>query len=128
MKNDTILSELGQAAVEYAKMKLAVLPLQPGDKVTVSGSHGFHQASTDPERIAKWWTNVPELNIGISCGKPSGNLVVIDLDVDDDMGIDGRDALAEWENEHGYLPDTVCSITGGGGNPSNGSSSVGYGP
>ncbi len=40
--------------------------------------HGFHSATTDLERVDRWWTDVPAGGVGVSCG-PAG-LVVIDVD------------------------------------------------
>lgn len=40
--------------------------------------HGFHAATLDQSRIARWWGEGPELGIGVACG-PAG-LVVIDID------------------------------------------------
>ncbi len=40
--------------------------------------HGFHAASTDPERIEDWGRRYPEMNVGISTGP--ARLVVVDLD------------------------------------------------
>ncbi|MFJ7209226.1 bifunctional DNA primase/polymerase [Streptomyces sp. NPDC098789] len=39
--------------------------------------HGFHAATTDPERIDSWW-RAPRFGVGVACG-PAG-LVVIDID------------------------------------------------
>jgi Bifunctional DNA primase/polymerase, N-terminal len=40
--------------------------------------HGFHAATTDRERIDRWWDESGEWGVGVSCG-PAG-LVVIDVD------------------------------------------------
>jgi hypothetical protein len=40
--------------------------------------HGFHAASTDPERIEDWGRRFPDMNVGISTGP--ARLVVVDLD------------------------------------------------
>lgn len=40
--------------------------------------HGFHAGTTDPQRIARWWTDTPRAGVGVACG-PAG-LVVIDID------------------------------------------------
>ena len=52
--------------------------------------------------------------MGIATGAASG-LIVIDLDVDENKGIDGRDSMRDWERIHGELPETVQAITGRGG-------------
>ncbi|WP_435858213.1 bifunctional DNA primase/polymerase [Streptomyces umbrinus] len=40
--------------------------------------HGFHAATLDQQRIARWWGSHPDLGVGVACG-PAG-LVVIDID------------------------------------------------
>ncbi|MGP3992049.1 bifunctional DNA primase/polymerase [Streptomyces sp. 3N207] len=40
--------------------------------------HGFHAATTDPDRIDTWWSTTPAAGVGIACGP--ANLVVIDID------------------------------------------------
>lgn len=40
--------------------------------------HGFHSATTDPDLVDRWWTDMPAGGVGVSCG-PAG-LVVIDID------------------------------------------------
>lgn len=72
--------------------------------------HGLKDATTDEATIRQWWRRWPDANIGIVTGKASGLLV---LDVDPRHG--GDATLAELEREHGRLPDTVESLTGGGG-------------
>ncbi|MDE2058616.1 MAG: bifunctional DNA primase/polymerase [candidate division NC10 bacterium] len=71
---------------------------------------GFTYASTVELTITHWWTRWPDANIGIATGKASGFFVV---DVDPRHG--GDDTLRELEAQHGELPSTVESQTGGGG-------------
>ncbi len=110
-----------QCALEYADMGLAVLPIKPP---RIGGptpgkmpyiSEWQHKASTDRKQIDDWWTRWPDANIGIATGRISGGLVVIDLDIDKDKGIDGYESLKEWERENGNMPETCQSITGRGG-------------
>ena len=84
-----------QCALEYADMGLAVLPIKP-PRIggTAPGKMPYisewqHKASTDRKQIDDWWTRWPDANIGIATGCISGGLVVIDLDIDKDRGIDG---------------------------------------
>jgi putative DNA primase/helicase len=77
-------------------------------------SHGFKEATTDPERIAAWFdgrTRFPR-NIGIATG--NGILV---LDIDHKPGKpDGKDSLVTLLKQHGSLPlRTLVAETGGGG-------------
>lgn len=40
---------------------------------------------------------------------------MIDLDVDEDKGVNGYESLTAWQKENGELPETWTSITGRGG-------------
>ena len=103
-----------EGALHYAEMGLAVFPLVCRDKVpAVVG--GCKVATTERTTIERWWDKNPQYNIGIATGNKSSGLVVIDLDVDKNKGIDGYDVLRDWQNKHGKLPETWQSITGRGG-------------
>jgi len=67
-----------RAALAYARMGWPVFPCRPGEKVPATG-HGFLDASTDPDRIASWWTAAPERNVAIATGAPGPD--VLDVDV-----------------------------------------------
>ena len=110
MTNDRMM----ECALEYANQGFAVFPLSPKDKFPIY-SGGFKIATTDPVQIGKWWRRNPDANIGIATGQPSGGLIVIDLDVDEDKGIDGFETMRDWERSHDALPDTANTITGRGG-------------
>ena len=108
------LSELGRAACDYADMGFAVFPLLPRSKVpAIEGGHT--DPSDDWEFLCWWWTNHPDDNVGIVTGKPSGGLVVVDVDQNEDARKYGRDNLEDWEARNRALPETVCSTTGSGG-------------
>ena len=92
-----------QAAQDYAQRGWHVFPVNREKRPLTE--NGFKDASTDPKAIAAWWARWPGANIGIATGA-SGLLV---LDVDSYDG--GEDTLASYPG----LPDTVESITGGGG-------------
>jgi hypothetical protein len=69
--------------------------------------HGLHDASTDEERIRRWWATHPSANVGIACGAGAGFWV---LDVDD------REQLHELFSEQGpEWSETWTQHTGGGG-------------
>jgi hypothetical protein len=72
--------------------------------------HGLRDASTDPERIARWWRRWPTANIGVQTGATSG-LVVLDVDPDHE----GLRTLADLQRQHGPLPPSPAVRTGGGG-------------
>ena len=117
-------SSLLEAALAYAQQGWPVMPLweikdghcacgksdcsSPGKHPRTK--HGVKDATTNPSQIEEWWTQWPEVNIGIATGEPSGLLVI---DVDPRHG--GDQSLKDLEEEHGSLPHTVESITGGDG-------------
>jgi putative DNA primase/helicase len=72
--------------------------------------HGVHDASSDTTTIERWWIQWPDANIGLATGSPSGVDV---LDVDPRSF--GDETLWDLERKHGDLPQTVTSLTGGGG-------------
>jgi hypothetical protein len=69
--------------------------------------NGVLSATTDTLVIKDWWWRVPAANLGVSTEK----LVVID----NDPRHGGNESLAALEREHGELPLTWCTLTGGGG-------------
>lgn len=101
-------------ALKYADIGLAVFPLKPKDKRPAT-ENGCKAATINKQQIGAWWDRCPDYNIGIATGSVSGGLVVIDLDVDKDKGINGYESLAIWQKENGELPETWTSITGRGG-------------
>ena len=101
------MNSLHTAALELAERGLAVFPCQPRGKAPACDA-GLHAATTDPERINRWWRAFPDLNIGIATGAVSRVFV---LDVDGD---DGEASLRKLEGEHSTLPSTVEVITGKG--------------
>jgi hypothetical protein len=102
------MSRLHRAALALAAKGLSVFPVAPRAKWPAC-AHGCLEGTTDPETINRWWESNPSYNIGIACGVYS-NVFVIDID-----GGEGEAALRKLEAEHGELPATVESITGGGG-------------
>lgn len=97
-------------ALYYAARGWRVIPIKPGFKYPQGIERWQEKATTDPERITRYWTTNPDHGIGIATGAESGLWV---LDVDPDDG--GDDSLAALEARHGALPDTVEAVTGGGG-------------
>ena len=107
-------NKLLDAALHYAvDFGWPVLPCKPNkDPYT---PNGFYDAKTDPNAIKFWWTKWPDAMIGVRTGPASG-LIVIDKDIDDEKGKDGRAEVRAWERESGYtLPGTVTAVSGRGG-------------
>lgn len=78
------------------------------------------QASTDPERVRRFWTDHPDANI---CAATGNGLCVLDLDREhvntdgtgkETLVTDGWQRLREWQTETGLTlnTDTVMSLTG----------------
>ena len=100
---------LVDAAIEYARMGWRVFPCHPtGHQPLVE--RGFYAATCDEKAIEAWWIRWPGAAIGLRTGKESG---VFAVDVDPRHG--GDECLAQLEGEHGELPGSVESQTGGGG-------------
>jgi biotin operon repressor len=77
---------------------MPVFPLAPRSKVPLAGSKGVHDATTDPEKIDRWWKQEAEGNIAGAV--PEGYIL---LDVD---GSEGRASIAGQ-----HLPHTVTATT-----------------
>ncbi len=67
-----------RAAQAYARAGWPVFPLIPGEKVPLSRTHGFQDASAEPERIAGWWGRNPDRNVGIATGSPGPDVLDVD--------------------------------------------------
>lgn len=102
------------AALEYARNSFAVIPVKQSNKNPYT-EHGLKDASKDPEVITGWWNKWPNANVAVVCGKVSGNLFVIDVDIKPDEGKHGDLSIQAWETNHGEFPHTVRQITGSGG-------------
>ena len=116
------------AALEYAGSGYAVLPLwwpidgrcacgDPGCSKNI-GKHpigrlvqnGVKDASKDPAWVQACWTQYPNANIGVACGRIS-NIVVVDVD-----GEAGEATLARLKEAHTALPgDSGLQATTGRG-------------
>ena len=114
METEVKLTALGQAAIDYAKMGLAVFPLAEGSKVPAIAG-GFKNATTDIDQILAFWQHRPNANIGIATGGMSGGLLVIDCDYDEMRGEDGMATVRAHEAANGEFPDGACVSTPRGG-------------
>jgi len=103
------MSDLPQAAAEYAAQGLPVFRLSPNAKIPLAHTKGFRDATTDADTVAQWWGDREDCNIGIATGKAAG-FFVIDLD-----GPDGVESLEALEQELGPLSATRQQMTGSGG-------------
>lgn len=117
-------SRTKELALEYARLGWPILPLHTPTpengcscRVATCDSIGKHprtrngskDATNDVASVRRWWEMWPEANIGIATGQKS-NLVVIDVD----PRHGGDKSWTEWCNQND-LPETLKSLTGGGG-------------
>ncbi|HKD67683.1 MAG TPA: bifunctional DNA primase/polymerase [Candidatus Binataceae bacterium] len=117
-----------EAALRYAALGFPVLPLQSirdggctcrktcgrAGKHPIGAlvSNGVKDATTEPATIRKWFTRVPDANVGIATGKMVNghHLVVLDIDPRNNGYQTFMDLIADR-----VLPKTAMAKTGGGG-------------
>jgi len=107
MASQSGISELHEAARNWAQAGFAVFPCQPFSKIPAT-PNGLHDATTDLDQIDAWWSENPTYNIGIS---PARSAMFV-LDVDPPLGVD---TLAAKTSQHGHLPETLTIRTPRGG-------------
>ncbi len=98
-----------EAALGYAELGIAVLPILSGRKTPLT-RHGSRDASRDPRQISRWWRRWPTADLALACGAISSFDA---LDVDRQHG--GIEALAGLIDCHGPLPETSRQQTPSGG-------------
>jgi hypothetical protein len=96
------MTEILQAALEYARRGWPVLPCRVGTKLPMT-KHGSHDATSDAELIRSWWLQWPAANVGVATGPESGLYVI-----DEDQG--GAETIASLA-----LPPTFTIRTPSGG-------------
>jgi hypothetical protein len=90
------MSQMLDAALDYARQGWPIFPLTPRTKVPLDGTAGVLEATTDPAQIERWWTEHPTANIGLNVG--AAGMMVIDLDPGHDFSL--------LEKNVGKLPKT----------------------
>ncbi len=109
-------NDLLEAALKYVENGWLVFPCHATEHTPLDsgkdskGRGGFYLATTDVNQICNWWELWPDAAIALRTGKESG---VFAVDVDPRHC--GDTSMEDLEAEHGPLPDTVESETGGGG-------------
>jgi hypothetical protein len=116
-------AEIAIDALAYTSMGWAVFPLHPVRNgrcacaypdCDAAGKHPiptrWQNTISSPLAVAHLWPPGTRRGIGLATGRRSGVLAV---DVDPRHG--GADSLTELEQQHGELPETWRSRTGGGG-------------
>jgi hypothetical protein len=99
-----------QAALDYRDRGWSVIPVQEKAKRPAVPWKAYQDRLVSEKTLHDWFRRSPDYNVAIVTGALSGLIV---LDVDPRHG--GRNSLKELEREHGALPATMESITGGGG-------------
>lgn len=89
-----------EAALGYAELGYPVFPCAPGAKAPIT-EHGLYDATTDPDRIERWWQRTPTANVAI----PTTGLLVVDVDPAGQDWLRGREGL-EGELAVGAVQDT----------------------
>jgi hypothetical protein len=64
-------------ALAYARRGWPVFPCHPGEK-TPATTHGYRDATTDPEQITTWYTRRPDANLAIATGAPGPDVLDVD--------------------------------------------------
>jgi hypothetical protein len=106
----TATNPLLAAALAYASRGWRVFPLPPRGKIPAPGSHGFKDATTDLEKIERWWADNPNFNVAIATGEVS-DLFVTDLDgYKYPSQTDAEEAIQPYK-----IPETPTVLTGAGG-------------
>lgn len=100
-----MLDDLGGAARRYGEAGVAVFACVPGGKRPLPGGRGFYDATTDLDQITSWWGRVPDANIAIPTGAPSG-VVVVDVDV---HAVNGYEALGRARRA-GLVPRPLALV------------------
>ncbi len=66
-----------EQAQAYAAHGWPVFPCRPGSKEPGT-MHGFHDATTDPDKITWWWRRHPDANVAIATGEPGPDVLDVD--------------------------------------------------
>lgn len=105
------------AALEYAERGWSVIPISRDKHPLIKWKTATREELTNPNNIKKWWGQYPSANVAIVTGERSGGLVVIDLDIDDEKGINGKESLNEWcDQNYVYTIESSATVaTGRGG-------------
>jgi hypothetical protein len=94
------------ATLRYAGHGWPVFPCAARAKVpAIAGGHGVHDATTDPARITRWWSERPDRNVAIATGAPGPD--VLDVDVHGDAtGIPALQRLYAA----GLIPEATAAV------------------
>jgi hypothetical protein len=106
MQDTLITAALGLASV------VEVFPCDNATKRPLT-DNGFHDATRDVDVVTKWWSDWPYAMIAIATGAKSG-IVVLDVDLKPDKGVDGFPALEALRQKEDIPADCMSARTFGG--------------
>ena len=98
------------AALDYLGRGWSVIPVVERQKRPAVPWKAYQSRLVSEKTLGNWFHRCPDCNVAIVTGALSGLVV---LDVDPRHG--GKESLRKLEREHGKLPETMESMTGGGG-------------
>jgi hypothetical protein len=92
---------LKNAALEYLRNGLSIIPLAEGSKVPPKGFSPipYRERLATKTEVDKWWSENPNYNIGIVTGRLS-NIFVVDIDTEEG-----------FKNITEYIPDSIITPT-----------------
>ena len=104
------LTSLTDWACAYADRGWFVVPLWPNQKEPYGPlvPNGYIGATDDLSTVFAWWSQNPNLNIGLACHQ--SGIVVLDMDPRNG----GEEGWNKLEDELGFLPKTLTAVTGRG--------------
>lgn len=103
-------SSTEQAALDYLRRGWSVIPVVERGKRPAIAWKAYQSRCVSEETLHDWFRRSADYNVAIVTGALSGLVV---LDVDPRHG--GDASLRALEQEHGDLPPSIESVTGGGG-------------
>lgn len=106
--------DLRAAALYYVKvLRWPVMPLRPRGKTPLT-THGLRDASLDPERIAAWWAQWPDANLGVPTGpRELGGCGFDVIDADGPEGVDAWSTVKHRSCPPNCSTEAFCDASGG---------------
>jgi hypothetical protein len=99
-----------KAALDYGRLGWSVIPIESRGKRPLLSWQVYQHRRPDATEINAWFRDWPDANLAVVTGVVSG---VVVLDIDPRHG--GDSGLQALERQHGPVPETVETRTGGGG-------------
>lgn len=102
-----------KVALGYQQHGFSVYPLAPATRTPLAGSHGYKDATKDPEQAKKWWGEHPNYNIGLGLD----GVLVFDIDMGHKSEANGIETLNKLsaDGRADQIPSTYIEATPNGG-------------